>query len=132
MLGTVGKGRCVYLGLGHCHSRDGSPSPVDGGIDPDGTMPAEFNDVWKMEAWRLRWDQVRCELGVGATGWPEPCFLEAVMENDALPSWLGRPVRRSHCTGRWRQGGIPFESESRWLIARNDGERRYTRLASFQ
>jgi len=50
----VGKGEVVYLGLGHCHTgRDGSPSPVDSSIDPDGAMPAEFNDVWNMEAFRL-------------------------------------------------------------------------------
>ena len=48
---TVGKGEVVYVGLGHCHiGRDGSLSPVDTTIDPNGKMPAEFHSVWHSDA----------------------------------------------------------------------------------
>lgn len=50
----VGRGEVVYLGLGHCHTgRDGSPSPVDRSIDPDGKMPPDFHDVWKTAAFQV-------------------------------------------------------------------------------
>ena len=48
---TVGKGEVVYVGLGHCHiGRDGSLSPVDTTIDPNGKMPAKFHSVWHSDA----------------------------------------------------------------------------------
>ncbi|MBL6953483.1 MAG: ThuA domain-containing protein [Alphaproteobacteria bacterium] len=48
---TIGQGEVVYLGLGHCHTgRADSPSPVDPGIHPDGTMPPEFRGAWESEA----------------------------------------------------------------------------------
>lgn len=48
---SVGQGEIVYIGLGHCHiGRDGSPSPVDTSIDPNGTMPPSFHAVWESEA----------------------------------------------------------------------------------
>ena len=48
---AVGQGEIVYIGLGHCHvGRDGSPSPVDPSIDPDGKMPPAFHAVWQSDA----------------------------------------------------------------------------------
>ena len=45
---AVGRGEVVYIGLGHCHvGRDGSRSPVDASIDPDGVMPPTFHGVWE-------------------------------------------------------------------------------------
>lgn len=46
----TGRGEVVYVGLGHCHvGRDGSRSPVDRSIDPDGIMPPEFHGVWESD-----------------------------------------------------------------------------------
>ena len=48
---AIGDGEAVSIGLGHCHvGRDGSSSPVDLSIDPEGKMPAEFHSVWQSDA----------------------------------------------------------------------------------
>lgn len=62
---TLGKGEIVYLGLGHCHTgRIGNRSPVHPSIDPDGTMPPEFHDVWETDAFaRLLRNAVAWGLG---------------------------------------------------------------------